>query len=303
MAVANEMRQAVTWTSGQSPNLEDWSLVYRDVRYRVHKQSTVNGLMFMIRRTIKVKPEIAALGLPSQIQRYLMLGEPFKDGGLVLICGGNGQGKSTTAAALLLARVSTHGYFGLTVEEPVEFPLQGTYQAKNGRLGYIIQVPAKSSSFASDLRDAMRCYPANSRGSMLLVGEVRSGAAAAELLRASVNGLLVITTIHAGDPIAALERILALAQSEMGPAESRSLLSHSLRAVIAQKLDAKQLYVDALFSPNANSGVASLIRTDQIPQIGSLHNQQQVWLKRGTLVESLIEAQRQRNEDHSETHV
>jgi Tfp pilus assembly pilus retraction ATPase PilT len=298
--VAHEVRKTVTWTAGQSPSLEDWSLVYREVRYRVHKQSTVNGLMFMVRRAVKVQPELSLLGLPDAIQKYLLLREPYKDGGLVIICGGNGQGKSTTAAAVLHARVCEHGYFGLTVEDPVEFPLQGTYEAKNRLMGQIIQVPAKSSSFASDLRDALRCYPANSKGSMLLVGEVRSGAAAAELLRASVNGLLVITTIHAGDPIAAIERVLALAQSEMGPAEARNLLSHSLRVVIAQQLEARHLHVDALFSPDPNSGVGALIRADQIVQIGTIRNQQHIWMKRGNLLANLVEAHRRPSSQNME---
>jgi len=287
-AHAKNMRDMVQWRQGQdSEVIRDWRMEYRGLSFRVHKQRTVDGLMYILRRISTELPQLSKLGLPAEILQIVTKSSYGELGGLVLVTGGPGHGKSTTCAAILIERVLQFGYFCLTVEDPPEFSLHGDHVAKNGRVGKIVQVPANTESFAIDLKDALRCYPANVRGSMLMVGEIRDGDTAAQVLRSAVNGQLVFSTLHASDPIAALERILTLAKESMGTEEAQSLLAHSLRAVLQQQLIAGKLYMDPLLSMGSHSSVASRIKTGNMAMLGTDIQQQKVQSQHGKLIESL----------------
>lgn len=287
---AGRLRDSALWHQSQTANAPaDWQLEYDGIQMRAHRQTTVNGTLYIMRRISTTLPALKALGIPPEVQKLVSMPEFSESGGLVLLTGGPGHGKSTTAAAILLERVMTYGHFCLTVEDPPEFAMHSEYLAANGRVGQIIQVPARSASFADDLRDALRCYPSSMKGSMLLVGEVRDGDAAAQVLRAAVNGQLVFATLHAGDPIAALERILSLAKSQMGEIEAKSLLAHSLRAVLHQQLLGRKLQMDVIFSMSSTSSVAARIKSASgLAQLSNDREQQKVWLAKGKLAENLL---------------
>jgi twitching motility protein PilT len=285
---AKQLRDLALWRQSQDTTPpSDWQLDYQGVQMRAHRQRTVNGTLYIMRRISTVLPELKKLGIPAEILRMVANPNFGEHGGLILLTGGPGHGKSTTAAAILLERVKAFGYFCLTVEDPPEYAMHNEYLAANGRIGQIIQVPARSESFAFDLRDALRCYPSSMKGSMLMVGEVRDGNAAAQLLRAAVNGQLVFATLHAGDPIAALERVLSLAKEEMGADEAKSLLAHSLRAVLHQRLTNGKLEMEALVSLTPTSSVAARIKGASLAQLSTDREQQRTLLSRGKLLESL----------------
>lgn len=285
---AKALQEQIVWRQGQEDDrLKDWRLEYQGAHFRVHRQRTVNGTMYMLRRISTQLPDIKRLGMPAELAALLVRASFGEHGGLVILSGGPGHGKSTTCASVLLERVRTFGYFGLTVEDPPEFPLHGNHEAENGCIGKIVQVPAESDSFAADLRDALRCYPSNMRGSMLMVGEVRDSDTAAQLLRSAVNGQLVFATIHASDAVGALERLLALAKEVMGAEEAKSLLSHSLRAVLHQRLQHKRLFVDPLISLTQHTSVAGRIKSGQLAQLSTDIQLQATWLRHGRLIENL----------------
>lgn len=285
---AKHLRDLALWRQSQDlAPPSDWQLEYHEIQMRAHRQSTVGGTLYILRRISTDLPELKKLGIPAEVVKLLTMPNFGEHGGLVLLTGGPGHGKSTTAAAILLERVRAFGYFCLTVEDPPEFAMHNEYLASNGRIGQIIQVPAKSESFAYDLKDALRCYPSSMKGSMLMVGEVRDGNAAAQLLRAAVNGQLVFATLHAGDPIAALERVLSLAKEEMGQDEAKSLLAHSLRGVLHQRLEAGKLQMEVLLSMSPTSTVAARIKGVSLAQLSTDLEQQKTLLARGKLLESI----------------
>lgn len=292
---AAKLREIVLWRQGQeNDELRDWRIEYQGISFRAHKQRTVDGVMYMLRRISTELPNLDDLGLPKELT-WMFTHPRFSDaGGLVLVTGGPGHGKSTTAAAIVVARVRIHGSFCLTVEDPPEFSLHGDHMTSNGCIGKVVQVPANSESFAIDLKDAMRCYPSNMRGSMLMVGEVRDGDTAAQLLRAAVNGQLVVATMHAAEPIGALERLLALAKDAMGADEAKSLLAHSLRVVLSQRLlkdvgeKTARLRVEALVSSGSSCPVGSRISSEHtsLKMLSSEFEHQQLLLRQGRLMES-----------------
>lgn len=257
--------------------------------YRVHYQKTVSGGIYILRITSDSCPDIRTLNLPKDIQAILT-SEQFGDvGGLVIVCGITGHGKSTTISSVVKERVVNQGTFCLTVEDPPEFTLDGEYSAKNGGTGKIVQVPGSEDGFSDDLRAAMRCYPSGIRGSMLLVGETRDPDTATQVLRASVNGQLVMTTFHASGVIACLERILSMARDRMGQEEAASLLAHSLRAIIHQRLEKRKPHLEFLFSGRADSPVASRIKAGNLQMLSSELTSQRTLHENGILASRVLE--------------
>lgn len=253
-----------------------------NISYRGHMIDSIEGPLYALRRLPTTIPGLKDLGLPDPIRAVLL--DPWLSlGGLILICGETGQGKSTTCAATVRERMLAHGSFCLTVEDPPEMPLHG----KHGE-GRCIQTEVSSGNFASALRDAMRCYPTVG-GSILYLGETRDAETAAEVLTIATNGHLVMTTIHASDIIDAIRRFLMMAKVRTSEEDARQSLGSVLRLAMHQKLrDApqvgnqprrKQLEVEFMMSRNRTTPVGNQIRQGKIDSLSSAIKQQQMTLK------------------------
>lgn len=196
-------------------------------------------------------PELAKLRLGAQASTMMISDDLRVNGGLVIFSGPVGSGKTTTAMATIHEQLSRYGGFCLTIEDPVEFPKMAGFH--NG--GYCEQIVAKDQQYLVPLREALRCFPPKDQG-LLFVGEIRDSGTAAELLRASIAGHLVLTTIHADDPVSALQRLLSLASAN-GEEQARSLLASSIKCVLHQELHNNVPRVRLL--DNSNSSVSSRI--------------------------------------------
>lgn len=195
-------------------------------------------------------------------------------GGLVLIAGAAGSGKTTTAGTVIGARLAQQGGFCQTLEDPPEEPLHGWHRDKAGNeKGYCDQIHVHDGNFQEAIVKALRCFPSKQR-SMLLIGEVRSKEVASELLRVAVDGHLVFSTIHANGIIEAIERLLNLAREDVGNSEAKNLLASSLRVCLHQRLDQGIPQVNLL---KADPTVASIIRN------GSLVDLQNVILQKNNI--------------------
>jgi type II secretory ATPase GspE/PulE/Tfp pilus assembly ATPase PilB-like protein len=135
--------------------------------------------------------------------------------GLLLVSGPTGSGKTTTLYAALRER-STPGVKVVTVEDPVEYRLDGIVQLPvNTRAGF---------GFPNALRAILRHDP-----DVILVGEMRDTETADIAVQAALTGHLVLSTVHTTDATAALARL-----QEMGVPPY--LLSATLQGVLAQRL-------------------------------------------------------------------
>ena len=173
-------------------------------------------------------PELNSLNLGSQTTDMLMDPE-FKTGGLILISGSPGAGKTTTAAATVIARLRQYGGYCLAVESPIERDFEGFHGD-----GYAEQIDASNTGFEVEVASAMRKFPSEIR-SIFFFGEVIEKQAASELTRLIGRGHLVITTIHARDTIRAIEMLVALAE-QGGETNARQLIGANLLAVVHQQL-------------------------------------------------------------------
>jgi len=135
--------------------------------------------------------------------------------GVIIVCGPTGSGKSTTLNHIL-KDIKTDALNILTIEDPVEYKIDGIGQ---------IQVDEENGmGFSNGLRSILRQDP-----DVILVGEVRDYETAKMALEASMTGHLVLTTLHTNAAIGAISRL-----SNLGI--SGGLISSSLRGVISQRL-------------------------------------------------------------------
>ena len=144
--------------------------------------------------------------------------------GLFLIAGKMASGKTTTAASTLQHRIKTTGDLGVAIEDPAETMLQGRHGS-----GRCIQLEVKENeSYASATRKAYRMG-----ASAFLLGEIRDGATAHEVLKASLS-MFVISTIHAGSVQEALERYVMFCE-EISPA-ARANVASTLYVIVHQTM-------------------------------------------------------------------
>ena len=135
--------------------------------------------------------------------------------GIFLVTGPTGSGKSTTLSACLKG-IATPERNVITVEDPVEYQLQG--------VGQIAVNPKVGLSFASGLRSILRQDP-----DVVMVGEIRDKETAEIAINASLTGHLVLSTIHTNDAPGAITRL-----ADMGI--EPFLISSSIVGVLAQRL-------------------------------------------------------------------
>ena len=170
--------------------------------------------------------------IPTKIATLEQLGIPIvvKEfgnirGGLVLVTGPTGSGKSTTLAALIdYINENFHRHI-ITVEEPIEFVHQNKQSIITQR-----EVPDHAVSFPAGLKAALR-----EDADIVLVGEMRDLETISLALTAAETGLLVFGTLHTNNARKTVDRMIDVFPSDQ-QAQVRTMLSSSLRGVVAQLL-------------------------------------------------------------------
>jgi general secretion pathway protein E len=138
-----------------------------------------------------------------------------KPNGIILVTGPTGSGKTTTLYSCL-AKINTPDLNILTVEDPIEYQLDG--------IGQMQVNPKINFTFASGLRAILRQDP-----DVVMVGEIRDTETAEIAIQASLTGHLVFSTLHTNDSGGAITRLIDMGIEPF-------LVSSSLLAVMAQRL-------------------------------------------------------------------
>lgn len=144
-----------------------------------------------------------------------------KDGGLIVVSGPTGSGKSTTLYGIIqeIDRSSRAVY---SVESPVEYDMALVDQTS--------VTDNSANSIASIIRALMRHDP-----DVVIIGEMRDGETVEAALRATESGHMVITTVHAVDAIHTLDRIDGFLGSDYRTS-GLYILGHALVASLSQRL-------------------------------------------------------------------
>lgn len=259
---------------GARPGADSFFFEYSGVRYRVTEITEMNGKWYTLRRFLDEIPRMNTLGLP--LPTYQALGKIARSGhGAIVFAGRTGEGKTTTAYSCLQEFLMQVGGPAMTIENPPEMKLSG----KIGDFGHCFQVAVENGNFAAALKKALRSTPR-----YILLGEILGGDEARELLRASINGHVVITTIHAGSIEEALQSMLKLSVDATTNIEfARETLSQGVAAVVYQRLKTargpdgkiyRTIEAETLFLGDDSSPVRARIRDGKLAQIKSDIEQQ-----------------------------
>ncbi|CDT18851.1 type IV pilus twitching motility protein PilT [Vibrio coralliirubri] len=225
-------------------------------RFRVNAFNQARGCSAVF-RTIPVEiPTLDQLGAPEIFERIANY-----EKGLVLVTGPTGSGKSTTLAAMVDYVNRNHNKHILTIEDPIEFVHTNNKCLVNQR-----EVHRDTHSFKAALRSALREDP-----DVILVGELRDQETISLALTAAETGHLVFGTLHTSSAAKTIDRII-----DVFPGSDkdmvRSMLSESLRSVIAQKL-LKRVGGGRVACHEimmATPAIRNLIREDKVAQMYSI---------------------------------
>ncbi|MCA9522030.1 MAG: type II secretion system ATPase GspE [Myxococcales bacterium] len=188
----------------------------RDVDIRLSTIPTSHGERLVMRILDKssVLLDLPELGLLDRDFKRLdtLIRRPH---GILLVTGPTGSGKTTTLYAAL-SRINTPDKNILTIEDPVEYQLEG--------IGQMQVNPKINFTFASGLRATLRQDP-----DVVLVGEIRDLETADIAVQASLTGHLVFSTVHTNDSASTITRL-----ADMGV--EPFLIGSSVIAILAQRL-------------------------------------------------------------------
>lgn len=188
----------------------------QEVDLRVSSLPTTYGekiVMRLLKKNATV-PTLADLGLRDRALKDVE--EAIKiPHGIILVTGPTGSGKTTTLYSVL-HKINTPKVNIVTLEDPVEYQMQGINQVQvNGQVGL---------TFASGLRSFLRQDP-----NIIMVGEIRDTETAALAVQASLTGHLVFSTLHTNSGAGAIPRLIDM---EVEP----FLLASSLTLVMGQRV-------------------------------------------------------------------
>jgi twitching motility protein PilT len=209
------------------------------------KQTYGYGAVF---RLIPTKiATLEQLGIPAVAKEFAHL-----RGGLVLVTGPTGSGKSTTLAALIDHINENFSRHIVTIEEPIEFVHDNKRSIITQR-----EIPANSESFPVALKAALR-----EDADIALVGEMRDLETVSLALTAAETGLLVFGTLHTNNARKTVDRMVDVFPAAKQP-QARAMLANSLRGVLAQLLLKKadgsgRVAVNEILI--ANAAVSAIIR-------------------------------------------
>jgi len=226
-------------------------------RFRGNAYRHQHGLAIVLRAIPVEVPTLADLGLPSTLARLTNFHQ-----GLVLLTGPAGCGKSSTMAALLRLINEERRDHIVTIEDPIEYLHRPLRCVVNQR-----QVGRDTASFSRALEAALREDP-----DVIAIGELRDLETISLALTAAETGHLVLATLHTGNAIRTVDRLVG-AFPPGQQSQIRAMLSESLRAVVSQRLVERADgagRVAALEILLGTRAVANLIRESKTFQLRSL---------------------------------
>jgi twitching motility protein PilT len=199
-------------------------VVHDGVSYHMTTMATAGGQVFVLRKIASAIHSLAELGVPNA---YIpaMLSRSLS--GLFIVAGPVKSGKTSTACAMVKDRLAAHGGVAVTGEALIELPLEGSYgdgvcyQTTTGR----------GAAFDDGFRKVL-----GSGAHIVMLDEIRDQEAATTVLRASIDGYLIISTMRAESVTQAIGKLESLAAERLGSVNARALMAEGVAGVLHQQL-------------------------------------------------------------------
>lgn len=190
-------------------------------RLRINLYKSLDHLCAVMRPIKSVIPDFQDLGLPQEV----LMDWLSHRGGLILVSGPTGSGKSTSVASCLDWINHHYRRHVVTIEDPVEYLFENDLSHFSQR-----EIGGDTPTFVVALRAALRQSP-----DVIFLGEIRDSESAQIALRAAETGHLVIATIHSSGVTESLERLANLYAPDQRDA-SMFLLANHLIGILSQRL-------------------------------------------------------------------
>ena len=189
---------------------------FENVDFRISTIGTINGEKLVVRILSNVEYEQKANLFGFSNHSKEVLNQAMKNkSGMIIFSGPTGSGKSTSLYSLL-NKLNSDADNIITVEDPVEYNIDGVNQ---------ININEKIDlTFAKALRSILRQDP-----DIIMVGEIRDYETAQIAIRAAITGHLVLTTLHTNNALSSIIRLKDLGVENY-------LLSSAINAVASQRL-------------------------------------------------------------------
>lgn len=228
----------------------DFSYQISGINCRCHSYRTIHGMALAIRILPQKIPTLNQLGLPDSVSELLK-----EKSGLVIVSGPTGSGKSTTLAAMIDAINMSYPYHIITLENPVEYIFDD-----NKSIISQIEIGKNIQSFSDGIKAAMRENP-----NVIMIGELRTLEDIKTALFAAESGHLVLTTLHSGSAIDALDRLLNYEEN----LQLKNMFANTFKAIIVQRLlqnknEGKTLCCEILLR---NTATVSCIKDNNYSQL------------------------------------
>lgn len=225
-----------------------------DIRVSALPLSEGESIVLRFLRKDAIRYDMSVLGLSEDTQSLVMQ-DLARTTGVILLTGPTGSGKTTTLYTFL-NELNNEDVKIITLEDPVEYQLEGINQVKvNSDIGF---------DFAAGLRSIVRQDP-----DIIMVGEIRDAETARIALQSALTGHLVFSTVHTNDAASAYTRLLDLGVEEF-------LLNAALVSVVAQRLARKLCQHCAVDEPDT----AELLANYPLQRIAQQAGLQQLTIKK-----------------------
>ncbi len=185
-----------------------------DIRVSFLPTAFGESVVMRLLRPGSIALDFAELGVRGRAWERLQR-EIKRPNGMIITTGPTGSGKTTTLYAML-KKLNTEDIKIITLEEPIEYKLQGINQSQ---VDY-----SRDYTFAKGLRSILRQDP-----DVVMVGEIRDLETAEIAIQAALTGHLVISTIHTNSAAGAIPRFLSMGVKPF-------LLAPAINCVIGQRL-------------------------------------------------------------------
>lgn len=209
------------WSRFESTSEADFAYSVSDLgRFRVNAFRQRGTISMVFRHVRPGTQSLEDLGLPDAVRR---LAEERR--GIVLVTGPTGCGKTTTLAGMIDHLNKTRECHIVTIEDPIEVLHRDDLASVSQR-----EVGFDTESFIVALRSALREDP-----DVILVGEMRDLETVETALAAAETGHLVLSTLHTGDSVETINRIIDFFPPNQ-QRQARITLASALRGTICQRL-------------------------------------------------------------------
>lgn len=222
------------------------------IKFRISSFFANQKICFAIRILKNKIPSLESLKTPKVLESL-----SFSDGGLILVCGATGVGKSTTLAAMINHINHNCNKHILTIEDPIEYEHKSMSSLVTQR-----EIGTDSRNFEEALCASLRQDP-----DVILIGEILESNVLKLAINHALSGHLVLASFHALNSTHAISRILGMCAGDLN---AHSNLADCLQGIITQKLYANNDMLQADFEILvANPAVRILIKENKLNQLDS----------------------------------